>query len=208
MGNPRGLRWAVPIHALLLHRDTSPSTMTCSSTGHLSIHHALLLHRTPLHPCSSPLWRHLSIHAWLLYQEPSPPMPCFPAGTRSSSMPCSSAGHVLVPYPTCATAAGWQAHPTLPLCSVPLTLLPPTSFSDPALPETGRESPSIQVLLCHHFPTFPCLLLRWNSWEERAGVRTAPCTVGSLWWAKSTVSICKRFNIAVYLGTSSMRLCF
>lgn len=81
-GEQRGLRWAVPIHAPLLCRETFPRT------------------------------------------------PCFPAGTRSPSMPWSFAGRVLVPHladPHCRCGLAGSAHPasapSLSPCCLPCRFL-------------------------------------------------------------------------------------
>lgn len=104
------------------------------------------------------------LHALLLCSETSPPTSCFPVGMHP--YPCPVPPRPLPPsLLTCTVAVDWQTHPTL------LTLLP-LSFSDSALPETGRESPGVGVLVCHHASTLPCLVLWLTSWEEGAALIT------------------------------------
>lgn len=100
-----------------------------------------------------------AIHALLLCSETPLSMPCFPAGR------CSL--HVLFLFlpPRCSPApllragrlipAALTPHPSPPPCSTPVTLMPPMSFCDSTLPETGRESPGVQLPGYCHSPAFP-----------------------------------------------------
>lgn len=168
------------------------------------------------HPCPAPPWEHISICSLLLCRGTSPSVLLH--RDTSPSMPCSAAGHVLVPQPVLprCRCGLHPSHPAPPPALSPCCL--PRLFCDSAPPEAGRGSPGVEVLVCHHFPTVPCLVLRPNSrgkglpsfWCLYSALRCQAICGGPkvLSQAVNNVLLFLYYYYHYYLHTSSVRLCF